>query len=81
MGCGYACVNCGKCSGEARRLMGPGECPVCHDGGSPQDRTCSKCGAPLALPAGMASNCGTGIADEEAEGEGFLRGGLHGFIE
>ncbi|MBC2889415.1 zinc-ribbon domain-containing protein [Gordonibacter massiliensis (ex Traore et al. 2017)] len=54
MSCGYACVNCGKCKGESRPLMKPGECPVCHEANPPERRTCSKCGSPLAPAAGAA---------------------------
>lgn len=51
--CGYACVNCGRCRGEAPAFAMdmervPGYCERCEAINGPTAQICGTCGAPLA---------------------------------
>lgn len=54
--CGYACVNCGRCRGEAPKYATPlkdvpGYCVACETLNRPTARVCANCGEPLANSA------------------------------
>ena len=56
--CGYACVNCGRCKGEAPAFSidlenVPGYCAACGTINGPLDEACGECGA--ALDGGTSS--------------------------
>lgn len=50
--CGYACVNCGRCRGEAPKFVVeqndiPGYCRECGHLNRPSATACASCGAVL----------------------------------
>lgn len=50
MGCGYACIGCGRCRGESRKLNITTVCFRCGHDNEPGARRCSQCGLEMPRP-------------------------------
>lgn len=73
--CGYACVNCGRCRGEAPAFAMdmervPGYCERCEAVNGPTAQVCGMCGAPLASAERAAQLRATYLSHSDASQPG-----------
>ena len=62
MGCGYACIGCGRCRGEPRRLNISATCFRCGFDNEQGVRRCARCGLELPRPPQAGSDDRRGCA-------------------